>query len=142
MATPTGARADSARGWFARERRRKKQDRSDFDALVASLFNFGTVAAGGLSLNTLTLPANVEIAFQNTFAAAALDLGVFDTTAGVGYLNAEAAIVGARINIRHLFRKPHQIQISRSIGALAGTVVVSFRGPKSALVPIGIATFT
>lgn len=31
MATPTGARADAARGYFARVRRRKKQDQKDFD---------------------------------------------------------------------------------------------------------------
>lgn len=31
MATPTGPRAASARNWFARERRRTKQDQKDFD---------------------------------------------------------------------------------------------------------------
>lgn len=31
MATPTGPRADAARGFYARERRRKKQDQKDFD---------------------------------------------------------------------------------------------------------------
>ena len=142
MATPTGPRAENARNWFARERRRKKQDQSDFDALAAALFDFGAVVAGGLSANTLTLPADVEIAFQATCAVAIADVGVFDATDAVGFVNAEANIIGGRINIRHLFREPHAIQISRAIGALAGTVVVSFRGPKSALVPFGIATFT
>jgi hypothetical protein len=31
MATPTGPRATAARNWFARERRRSKQDQKDFD---------------------------------------------------------------------------------------------------------------
>lgn len=31
MATPTGSTADKARGYFARERRRKKQDQTDYD---------------------------------------------------------------------------------------------------------------
>ena len=66
MATPTGVRANSARGWFARERRRKKQDQKDFDiaGLFAAPFNFGATAAGGSSANTLTLPANIAIALE------------------------------------------------------------------------------
>lgn len=142
MATPTGRPASEARGFFARVRRRKKQDQSDFDPLFAALFDFGAVAAGGLSANTLTLPADVEIAFQNTFVTASLDLGVFDATLGVSFFNVEGAAIGGRCNIRKLFRAPHEIQITRAPVAPAGTVVVSFRGPKSALVPFGIATFT
>ena len=43
MATPTGRNAADARGFHARVRRRKKQDQSHFDALVASPFDFGAV---------------------------------------------------------------------------------------------------
>lgn len=144
MATPTGARADSARGWIARERRRTKQNQSDFDIAghVDTPFDFGAVAAGGSSANVLTLPANIEIALEINAATAAGDLGVLDVTASETFVSAEAGVSGGRVNIRRLFRKPHQVRITRGAGAPAGAVVVYFRGPKSALVQIGSATFT
>lgn len=144
MATPTGARADNARGWFARERRRTKQNQKDFDiaGLFATPFDFGNVAAGGSSANVLTLPAAAELALELDDATAAGGLGVLDVTDSIDYVSAEAGVTGGRVNIRHLFREPHQVRITRAIGAPAGAVVVYFRGPKSQLIQIGSATFT
>ena len=144
MATPAGSRADSARGWFARERRRTKQNQKDFDIAghVSAPFDFGAVAAGGSSANVLTLPADIEIALEINAATLAGDLGVLDVTSAIDYVSAEAGISGGRVNIRHLFREPHQVRITRAIGAPAGAVVVYFRGPKSQLIQIGTATFT
>jgi len=144
MATPAGSRADNARGWFARERRRTKQNQKDFDiaGLVATPFDFGNVAAGGSSANVLTLPAAAELALEINAATAAGDLGVLDVTDSIDYVSAEAGVTGGRVNIRHLFREPHQVRITRAIGAPAGAVVVYFRGPKSQLIQVGAATFT
>ncbi len=144
MATPAGSRADNARGWFARERRRTKQNQKDFDiaGLVSTPFVFGAVAAGGSSANVLTLPADAELALEINAATVAGDLGVLDVTAGVDFVSAEAGISGGRVNIRHLFREPHQVRITRAIGAPAGAVIVYFRGPKSQLIQVGTATFT
>ena len=144
MATPAGTRADNARGWFARERRRTKQNQKDFDiaGLVATPFDFGNVAAGGSSANVLTLPAAAELALEINAATAAGDLGVLDVTDSIDYVSAEAGVTGGRVNIRHLFREPHQVRITRAIGAPAGAVVVYFRGPKSQLIQVGAATFT
>ncbi len=144
MATPTGPRADSARGWFARERRRTKQNQKDFDIAghVATPFDFGAVAAGGSSANVLTLPADIEIALELDDDTVAGDMGVLDVTAAVTFVSAEAGKLGGRVNIRHLFREPHQVRITRAIGAPAGAVIVYFRGPKSQLIQVGSATFT
>ncbi len=144
MATPAGSRADNARGWFARERRRTKQNQKDFDiaGLVATPFVFGAVVAGGSSANVLTLPADAELALEINAAIAAGGFGILDVTAGVDFVSAEAGVTGGRVNIRHLFREPHQIRITRAIGAPAGAVIVYFRGPKSQLIQVGAATFT
>lgn len=147
MATPMGARADRARGYYSRRRRRKKQEQKDFDiagfvAPAGTPFDFGAVAAGGSSANTLTLPANVKIALVINTATTAGQLGVEDVTAGVTYVSAEAGVSGGRINIRRWFAEPHQIRITRALGAPSGSVQVYFRGPKSQLVQIGQATFT
>lgn len=48
MATPTGVRANSARGWFARERRRTKQDQKDFDIAGIEAAPFRVI---GLAVN-------------------------------------------------------------------------------------------
>ncbi len=147
MATPTGSRADAARGFFARERRRSKQDQKDFD--IAGLvppggtpFDFGAVAAGGSSANVLTLPSSLEIALQINAVTTAGDLGVLDDTDAIDYVSAEAGVSGGRVNIRKRFKEAHAIRISRAVGAPAGAVLVFFRGPKSQLVQFGQATFT
>ena len=142
MATPTGRNAADARGFHARVRRRKKQDQSAFDALFAAPFDFGAVAPAGQSANALTLPADVEIAVQANFPTVALDIGIFDVTDPQVVFCPDAVVTSGRMNFRHLFRQPHQIRIFRSATAPAGTIVVSFRGPKSALVQFGLATFT
>ena len=147
MATPTGPSAARARGWYARERRRTKQNQKDFD--IAGLvppagtpFDFGAVAAGGSSANQLTLPADAEIALEINAATTAGDLGVEDVTDGVTFVSAEAGVSGGRVNIRRRFRESHAIRITRAVGAPSGAVVVYFRGPKSQLVQFGQATFT
>ena len=47
MATPTGPRAQAARNWFARERRRTKQNQKDFDiaGVFATPHDFGAARA-------------------------------------------------------------------------------------------------
>lgn len=147
MATPTGSRADAARGFFARERRRSKQDQKDFD--IAGLvppggtpFDFGAVAAGSSSANVLTLPSSLDIALQINAATTAGDLGVLDTTDAIDYVSAEAGVSAGRVNIRKRFKEAHAIRITRAVGAPAGAVLVFFRGPKSQLVQFGQATFT
>ncbi len=147
MATPTGDRADAARNWFARERRRTKQDQKDFDIAGfvdpgGTPFDFGAVAAGGSSANVLTLPASLEIALEINAATTAGDLGVLDTTDSIDFVSAEAGISGGRVNIRHRFKEAHAIRITRAVGAPAGAVLVFFRGPKSQLIQFGTATFT
>ncbi len=147
MATPTGVRADAARNWFARERRRNKQDQKDFDiagfvAPGGTPFDFGAVAAGGSSANVLTLPASLEIALEINAITTAGDLGILDTTDSVDFVSAEAGISGGRVNIRHRFKEAHAIRITRAVGAPAGAVLVFFRGPKSQLIQFGTATFT
>ena len=147
MATPTGPRADQARGFFSRERRRTKQDQKDFDiagfvAPGGTPFDFGAVAAGGSSANVLTLPASLEIALEINAITTAGDLGVLDTTDSIDFVSAEAGISGGRVNIRHRFKEAHAIRITRAVGAPAGAVLVFFRGPKSQLIQFGTATFT
>ncbi len=144
MATPTGARADSARGWFARERRRKKQDQSDFIIAghVATPFNFGNVIVLGVSVFSMILPADVEIALEVNAASAAGSIGVRDVTTGINYLSPQVGISGGRVNVPHLFRAPHEIRIHRITGSPVGDCIVYFRGPKSQLIQIGTATFT
>lgn len=144
MATPTGPRADSARGFYARERRRKKQNQKDFDiaGLVATPFDFGATAAGGSSANALTLPADIKLAFESSVALAAGDFGVEDVSAGVTSFSGDAAPALGVINMRPLFRERRQIRIARAVGAPAATVKIYFRGPKSQIVQIGTVTFT
>ncbi len=145
MALPSGPRARAKLGFYARERRRKKQDQKDFEIAgftPAAPFNFGTVAAGGSSTNAMTLPAQAELALEINAITTAGQLGILDVTTGVDYVSADPGQAGGRINIRRLFPESHQIRITRAVGAPAGTVAVYFRGPKSQLVQIGTATFT
>ena len=106
------------------------------------LFVVGAVPLGGSPANAPPLPAAIEFALEINAATAAGDLCVLDVTTGVDFVSAEAGVSGGRVNIRHLFREPHQIRITRAIGAPAAAVVAYFRGPKSQLIQIGAATFT
>jgi len=147
VATPAGVRSGRAVAWFARKRRKNKQNQKDFDiagyvAPNGTPFDFGAVIAGGSSANVLTLPADIDIALRINAVTTAGQLGILDVTASITYLSAAASVSGGRINIRRRFRETHQIRITRAIGAPAGAVLVFFRGPKSQLIQIGQATFT
>ena len=145
MATPTGNRADASRGFFARERRRKKQDQKDFDiagfvAPGGTVFAFGVALPGGVSSNALTLPASVVIAIMANNNRAAGDVGILDETTGIIYFNAEPTQPGSVLNIRHLFREGRSIRIVHPNPG--GSVIdLFFRGPKSSLTGFGQCFF-
>jgi hypothetical protein len=130
--------------YYARKRRRKKQDQKAFDiaGFFATPFDFGATAAAGSSANVLTLPADIQIALELNVAIVAGGFGVEDVTAALSYVSAEAGIAGGRVNIRQVFRGTHQIRITRAAGTPAGAVIVYFRGPKSQLSRVATATFT
>lgn len=58
----TGTAGRQVTRFHARERRRAAQDLKEFDALRDSPQNLGTVAAGGDSASSVTLPANARLA--------------------------------------------------------------------------------
>ena len=134
----------TAAQYYARKRRRKKQDQKDFDiaGYFAAPFDFGAVLVGGSSANTLVLPADVKVAIESTVALAAGDIGVENVAGGITHVSALAAPAGAVIDIFQLYREDQQIRITRSLVAPAATITVYFRGPKSQLIQIGTATFT
>lgn len=141
MATPTGARADDARGWFARERRRKKQDQSDFDPLVAAPHDFGSAAASTAFPNDLTLPANVRILVEVLAASGAIPPG--DTLFSDGITQARNAEDMADLTtIRALFGEGRDLSITRGVAVVTGTLQVYFFGPKSQRILIGTGTLT
>lgn len=133
-----------ARGYYARKRRRKKQDQSDFDiaGFFATPFDFGATAAGGSSANALVLPADIKIAFESDVGLAAGDFGVENVSDGVTYFSADAAPALGVVNFRTLFREQKQIRIARSLTAPAATIKLYFRGPKSQIIQIGTVAFT
>ncbi len=141
MATPTGARADDARGWFARERRRKKQDQSDFASLVASPHDFGSAAATVAFPNDLTLPANVRILVEVLAASGAIPPG--DTLFSDGISQARNAEDMANLTtIRALFGEGRDLQITRGPAVVTGTLQVYFFGPKSQRLLVATGTLT
>ena len=143
MATPTGPGARAARGWFARERRRTKRNLSEFlrqGITPQAPFDFGAVAAGGNSANTLTLPANTRFVLELDAAVGVQGYGVFDQT--TDFENVEAVGANGRGPIRHLFRRDQDVQISRDAGTPAGALNVYFDDQAGKLTLIGTATFT
>ncbi len=82
MATPTGSKADKARGYFARERRRKKQDQKDFDiaGFEPSPFRVMTLAVnvggGGYAVGDEFLVSGGTFSVQCLGKVAAETLGV------------------------------------------------------------------
>jgi hypothetical protein len=141
MATPTGARADDARGWFARERRRKKQDQSDFASLVAAPHDFGSAAASVAFPNDLTLPANVRILVEVLAASGAIPPG--DTLFSDGVTQARNAEDLANLTtIRALFGEGRDLQITRGAAVVSGTLQVYFFGPKSQRLLVATGTLT
>ena len=141
MATPTGPRAESARNWFARERRRKKQDQSDFDSLAATPHDFGSAASSVAFPNALTLPANVRILVEVLAASGAIPAG--DTLFDDGINQARNAEDMANLTtIRAVFGESRPLTITRGPAVSSGTLQVYFFGPKSQRVLIGTGTLT
>ena len=143
MTTPTGPRADTARNWFARERRRKKQDQSDFDiaGLVATPHNFGAAASSIAFPNALTLPANIRIQVEVLAASGAIPAG--DTLFDDGNNQARNAEDMANLTtIRALFGESRPLTITRGPAVSTGTLQVYFFGPKGSRLLIGTGAFT
>ena len=143
MATPTGRRADEARGFFARVRRRKKQDQKDYDidGLVATPFDFGAAVANAAFPNTLTLPATVRILAQVVAASGAIPAG--DTLFSDGTAQARNSEDLANLTtIRALFIEARALTITRGPAVSTGTLEVFFFGPKSQRILIGTGTFS
>jgi hypothetical protein len=147
MATPVSKEADEARGYFAREKRRKLQDLSAYKTAgfvppAGTPFDFGSMVTG-TSPNILTLPANIEIALISTGSIIGpQNIGMFEPATGVVIFNAGAANPGDLIHLRHLFLIERQIRVFRLAGALPGTAQLFFSGPKSQLSQFGVVTFT
>ena len=143
MATPTGRPADEARGFFARVRRRKKQDQKDFDiaGLVAAPHDFGSAAASAAFPNGLTLPANVRIQAQVVSASGAIPPG--DTLFSDGTAQARNSEDLANLTtIRALFIESRTLTIARGPAVVTGTLQVFFFGPKSQRILIGTGVFS
>ncbi len=143
MATPTGPRAEAARGWFARVRRRKKQDQKAFDlaGLVATPHDFGLAASSAAFPNTLVLPANVRFQVEVLTASGAIPAG--DTLFDDGVNQARnAEDMGSLTTIRAIFGKSRTLTITRGAAVSTGTLQVYFFGPKSQRILIGTGTLT
>lgn len=147
MGTPLSQEADEARGSFARERRRKLQDLSAFKTggfvpPAGTPFDFGAVAVGNISPNSLVLPSDVLVTVELNAISNVGKIGITDLTTGIDYPTSKAGQSGSQILINHVFRQEHTINIFRGLGAQLGTLIVYFSGPKSQLTQIGQATFT
>lgn len=143
MSLPAGPAAQRKLAYYRRRKRRSKRDLSEFlrqGITPLAPFDFGATAAAGSSLNTLTLPANGRFVLESSAAVVAADLGITDGTDT--FVNVDAGAAGSRLEIRHYFRKDQGIQITRALGALAGTVNVYFQEEGGKLTLIGTATFT
>lgn len=141
MATPRGRPAAEARGFFARVRRRKKQDQKDYSALIASPHDFGSAAASAAFPNALALPADVRIQAQVVAASGAIPPG--DTLFSDGTAEARnAEDLAALTTIRTLFRESRSLTITRGAAAVTGTLQVYFFGPGSTRLLIGTGTLT
>ena len=143
MATPTGPRADAARDFFRRERRRHKQNEKAFAGLAAAPFAFGAAAAGAGAPGLLPLPAGGRFSISSTGAIGIGGVSITATIGGVvGYFNAEAAVAGGFTPIRHHYGPEQTIGIFRSPGTGPGTLSVYYLGPRGKRLLIGTATFT
>jgi len=143
MATPTGSRADAARGFFSRVRRRKKQDQKDYDIAghFATPFDFGSAASSAAFPNSLVLPANVRILAEVLAASAAIPAGdtLFDDTVTQARNSEDLANL---TTIRALFGEGRTLTITRGAAVATGTLQVYFFGPKSQRILIGTGTLT
>jgi hypothetical protein len=143
MATPTGPRADSARQWFARERRRKKQDQKAFDiaGLVAAPHDFGSAGSSAAFPNALSLPASIQPAVEVLAASGAIPAG--DTLFDDGITQARNAEDMANLTVLHaVFRGSRSLTITRGAAVATGTLQVYFWGPKGQRILIGTGTLT
>lgn len=141
MATPTGTGADKARGYYARERRRLKQDQKAFEIAghFATPFDFGAMLVGQDSPNSLLLPADCNIAVSSSVAQVAADIFIgnnVETFGGPGPYPA-----GGIVNIPQVFRKNQTIVITRGDTAPSAVVTIYFRA-KSQVIAFGTVTFT
>jgi hypothetical protein len=143
MATPTGSRADAARGFFSRVRRRKKQDQKDYGiaGLVATPHDFGAAASSAAFPNALTLPANIRIQVEVLAASGAIPAG--DTLFDDGVVQARnAEDMASLTTIRKFFGEGRDLTITRGAAVSTGTLQVYFFGPKSERILIGTGSLT
>lgn len=141
MATPTGRSAAEARGFFARVRRRKKQNQKDYSALIASPHDFGSAASSAAFPNALTLPADVKIQAEVLAASAAIPPGDTLFSDGTALAN-NAEDLANLTTIRALFRESRDLTITRGPAVATGTLQVYFFGPKGQRILIGTGTLT
>ena len=150
MATPTGPRAEAARGWFARVRRRQKQDQKAFDVagLVATPHDFGSAAPSVAFPNDLTLPADIHIKARVASAVfpippAPQTIAPGDTLFADGINQARNAEALEEFTIiRAVFRNGRTLTITRGATLVTGSLEIYFLGPKSQRILIGTGTLT
>jgi hypothetical protein len=150
MATPTGSRAEAARQWYARERRRKKQDQKDFRiaGLVAAPHDFGSAAASVAFPNSLVLPADVVLLVRVASAVfpippAPQTIAPGDTLFDDGVNQARnAEAMEGFTRIRAVFRESRTLTITRGATLVTGSLEVYFWGPKGRRILIGTGTLT
>ncbi len=143
MSLPAGPDANRKLAYYRRAKRRSKRDLSEFTRqgiTPLAPFDFGNVAAGGSSANTLTLPSNGRFVLELDAAIVAADYGIDDQVTPI--VNVDAGAADSRIEIRHYFRRDQDIQITRDAGAPSGALNVYFQELGGKLTLIGTATFT
>lgn len=146
MSLPAGPRAQAKLAYYRRAKRRSKRDLSEFlrqGITPLAPFDFGTVAAGGISTNTLVLPANTKFAVELDAITAIGDVGIVDLT-GTALLqtNRQAGAAGSIYRLDHKWRRDEGVRVFRDAAALAGSVNVYFDDGYGKLTLIGTATFT
>lgn len=131
-----------ARSYYARKRRRVKQNQSAFDVAgyFAAPFDFGAMLVGQDSPNSLLLPADVNIAIGSTVALSTADVFIGDNAETWGIQT--AIIAGAITDVPELFSKNQTIVVTRGDTAPAAVLELFFRGPKSELIKFGDCVFT
>lgn len=136
---PTPAQA---RSYYARRRRRIKQNQSDFDiaGLFDTPFDFGAMLAGQDSPNTLLLPANVRIAVGSNVALTTAEVFVGDDLETWG--TPTGIVAGGVQNWDYYFKKDRTMVITRGDFAPSAVLEIFFRGPKSQLIKFGDCVFT
>ncbi len=137
MATPTGPRAETARNWFARERRRKKQDQGDF----AGVHDFGAALPSAAFPNPFTLPANVRLRVELFSPSGPIPIGDTLFSDGIAQARNAEPIIDLT-TIRALFKEGRDLTITRGPAVVSGLLLIYFAGPKSSRTLIAQATFS